>query len=59
MRELTMQEMSEVEGGGFWSGFGCGMGLVGGFVLVVSPDPLSKVALLGYVSIISRCATAF
>jgi hypothetical protein len=59
MRDLTMDELGELEGSGFWSGFGCGMGAVGAFVLLVSPDPFSKVALIAYAGAVARCATAF
>lgn len=59
MRELTMQEMEGIEGAGFWSGFGCGMAAVTAFVMFVSPEPFSKVALLGYAGTVARCATAF
>jgi hypothetical protein len=59
MIELTMEEMGELKGGEFWSGFGCGLATVGAFVLIVSPDPLSKVALITYAGTIARCATAF
>jgi len=59
MIDLTMDEMGELEGAGFWSGFGCGLGAVGAFALMVSPDPFSKVALMAYAGTLARCATAF
>ena len=59
MRELTMQEMQSVEGSGFLSGFTCGLALTGAFVLMVSPEPFSKVALITYVGTATRCVSAF
>jgi hypothetical protein len=59
MIDLTMEEMGGLEGAGFWSGFGCGLGAAGAFALMVSPDPLSKIALMAYAGTLARCATAF
>jgi hypothetical protein len=47
--------MSGIRGGGFWSGFGCGLGLATAFVVITSPDPWSKLALLGYGGALLGC----
>jgi hypothetical protein len=48
-----------VMGGGFWSGLACGLGLVGTFYAVVSPDPFAKIALVTYGGTLVSCVTAF
>jgi hypothetical protein len=57
--ELSTLEMGQLEGGGFWSGVGCGLGIVGSFYALVSPDPFSKFALLNYGGTLLSCVTAF
>jgi hypothetical protein len=59
MRTLCAGEMVEMEGGGFWSGVACGIGVVTAFVAITSPDPLSKLALLGYGAGVISCVTAY
>jgi hypothetical protein len=57
MTTLTRDAMVEIRGGGFWSGFGCGLGLATAFVVFTSPDPFSKLALLGYGGALLGCIT--
>ena len=45
MYELTIDQMAEIDGEGFWEGFLCGAGIVGSIAATFSPDPMSKVAL--------------
>lgn len=57
--ELSVVEMEQVEGGDFWSGLGCGLGALTSFYTLVSPEPFSKLALLGYGGTLISCTTAF
>jgi hypothetical protein len=59
MRDLCADELGMVMGGGFWSGLACGLGLVGTFYAVVSPDPFAKIALVTYGGTLVSCVTAF
>jgi len=59
MEILMDRELRAVEGAGFWGGMGCGIGLVGAFVAVVSPEPLGKLALLTYGGALVGCITAW
>ncbi len=45
MRGMSEAEMVDAVGGGFWSGFMCGVGIVTVTALLTSPDPFSKAAL--------------
>ena len=57
MTTLTRDSMSDIRGGGFWEGFGCGLGLATAFVVFTSPDPFSKLALLSYGGALLGCMT--
>jgi hypothetical protein len=57
MSTLTHDAMGDIRGGGFWGGFGCGLGLATAFVVITSPDPLSKLALLSYGGALLGCIT--
>jgi hypothetical protein len=59
MTSLTTQEMTQIEGGGFWGGFACGLSAVGSLVLWTSPDPFSKLAALSYSATAIGCITAY
>lgn len=59
MRELTAQEMAQVEGEGFWSGLACGLAITASVAAAVSPDPFSKVALVTYGGTAIGCIAAF
>ncbi len=59
MTTMTEGAMGELNGGGFWSGFGCGLGLATAFVAVTSPEPFSKLALLNYGGTLLGCFMAF
>jgi hypothetical protein len=59
MKRLSMVELEQVRGGGFWSGMACGLSAVGAFVLWTSPDPFSKLAALTYSGAAIGCVTAY
>ncbi len=59
MRELTVEEMTQLDGEGFWSGLGCGLGLAGSAYAALSPDPFSKIALVTYGGTLAGCYSAF
>ncbi len=59
MHELTIDQMRALEGEGFWSGVGCGLGLAGSAYAVLSPDPFSKIALVTYGGTLAGCYSAF
>jgi len=44
---LTLEQAQQLEGGGFWRGFVCGLTAVATIAAIVSPDPISKVAVYG------------
>jgi hypothetical protein len=58
MTSLTIEEQTEIIGGGFWGGLACGLGLATAFVLATSPDPVSTVALLTYGATAIGCLSA-
>lgn len=45
MRTLTLEQAQQIEGGGFWRGFVCGLTGIATVAAIVSPDPVSKLAL--------------
>lgn len=59
MTTLECAEMSELVGGGFLGGLSCGLGLTASFVAVISPEPLSKLALVTYGATLLGCVSAF
>ena len=59
MREMAVVEMLEVRGGGFWTGLGCGLGIVASFWAALSPDPFSKISLITHGGTLVACVTAF
>ncbi len=44
MQVLTLEQAQQLEGGGFWRGFVCGLTAVATIGIIVSPDPISKLA---------------
>ncbi len=44
MQVLTLEQAQQLEGGGFWHGFVCGLTAVATIAVIVSPDPISKFA---------------
>lgn len=59
MQELTINQMAELDGEGFWGGVACGLAIVGSVAAAISPDPFSKVALVTYGGTVIGCITAF
>ncbi len=47
MQVLTLEQAQQLEGGGFWRGFVCGLTGVATIAAFVSPDPISKFAIYG------------
>ena len=45
MQVLTPEQAQQLEGGGFWHGFVCGLTAVATAAVIASPDPISKLAL--------------
>jgi len=59
MTDLTINEVSALDGGSFWGGVSCGLGVTGSLILIVSPVPFSRLALLTYGSTVLSCTVAF
>ncbi len=47
MQVLTLEQAQQLEGGGFWRGFVCGLTAVATIAAIASPDPISKFAVYG------------
>ncbi len=47
MKVLTLERAQQLEGGGFWHGFICGLTGVVTVAVLMSPEPISKLALYG------------
>ncbi len=47
MQVLTLEQAQQLEGGGFWRGFICGLTGVATIATIASPDPISKLAVYG------------
>ncbi len=47
MQVLTPEQAQQLEGGGFWHGFVCGLTAVATIAAISSPEPMSKFALYG------------
>ena len=45
MQELTLEQMEQLEGGGFWRGVTCGLTGAATVAAFLSPDPISKFAV--------------
>jgi len=45
MQVLTLEQAQQLEGGGFWRGFVCGLTGVATIAAIISPDPISKLAV--------------
>ncbi len=45
MQVLTLEQAQQLEGGGFWHGFICGLTGVATLAAIMSPEPISKLAL--------------
>lgn len=45
MHVLTLEQAQQLEGGGFWHGFICGLTGVATLAAIMSPEPISKLAL--------------
>ncbi|MDH5804312.1 MAG: hypothetical protein OEZ54_03935 [Gemmatimonadota bacterium] len=58
MRELTAQEMSMVDGEGFWSGFSCGVAFVATAAAFLAPEPSSKIVGLSLLATVGTCGKA-
>ncbi len=56
MKVLTLEQAQQLEGGGFWRGFVCGLTAVATIAAIVSPDPISK---LGLYSLATGWGTCF
>ncbi len=56
MQVLTLEQAQQLEGGGFWRGFVCGLTAVATIAAFVSPDPISK---LGLYSLATGWGTCF
>ncbi|MCH8936719.1 MAG: hypothetical protein IIB90_13420 [Gemmatimonadetes bacterium] len=45
MQVLTLEQAQQLEGGGFWHGFICGLTGVATIAAIMSPEPVSKFAV--------------
>ena len=45
MQTLTFEQAQQLEGGGFWRGFICGLTAVAIVAAIASPEPISKFAI--------------
>lgn len=45
MEVLTLEQAQQIEGGGFWRGFVCGLTGVATVAVLLSPEPISKLTL--------------
>jgi len=48
MLELSIEQMSEIEGGGFWEGFGCGVTVFAAILEPTFVGEMFAVAACGY-----------
>ncbi len=55
MQVLTLEQAQQLEGGGFWHGFVCGLTAVGTIAAIVSPDPVSKLAVAALATSWAAC----
>ncbi len=55
MQVLTLEQAQQLEGGGFWRGFVCGLTAVATVAAIVSPDPISKFAVYGLATSWATC----
>ena len=55
MQVLTLEQAQQLEGGGFWQGFICGITAVATIAAIVSPDPISKFAVFGLATSWGAC----
>ena len=45
MQVLTLEQAQQLEGGGFWHGFICGLTGVATIAAIMRPEPVSKFAV--------------
>lgn len=57
VEDLTAGVLGDVVGGGFWSGLGCGLAIMGTAAAIASPDPFSKLAAAAYIGTAVSCGT--
>ena len=55
MQVLTLEQAQQLEGGGFWHGFICGLTGVATIAAIASPEPVSKLALFSLASGWAAC----
>jgi len=55
MHVLTLEQAQQLEGGGFWHGFICGVTAVATIAAIVSPEPISKFAVAGLAASWGAC----
>ena len=42
MQQLTMRQMSEMDGTGFWDGFLCGAGIIASLAITATVEPVAR-----------------
>ena len=55
MQVLTLEQAQQLEGGGFWRGFICGLTGIATVAAIVSPDPVSKLAMAALATSWAAC----
>ena len=55
MQVLTLEQAQQLEGGGFWRGFVCGLTGIATVAAIVSPDPVSKFAVAALATSWAAC----
>ena len=45
MQVLTLEQAQQLEGGGFWHGFLCGLTAAATIAAIASPEPISKLGI--------------
>ncbi len=55
MQVLTLEQAQQLEGGGFWRGFICGLTGVATIAAIASPDPVSKLAVAALATSWATC----
>ncbi len=55
MHVLTLEQAQQIEGGGFWHGFICGLTGVAAIAALISPEPVSKFGLFSLASGWAAC----
>ncbi len=55
MQVLTLEQAQQIEGGGFWRGFICGLTGIATIAAITSPDPVSKLAVASLATSWAAC----